>query len=97
MFEEKNTKNNLPAQIDIYATDGDEYKFLFVAKGGGSGNKTYLYQKTKALLNPEPLGDSSGSTTHVSVIDEDGNEVTLDGAAGSLALLEGPEGRRRPW
>ncbi len=55
MFNETNTGNNLPAQIDIYATDGDEYKFLFMAKGGGSANKTFLYQQTKALLNPESL------------------------------------------
>jgi len=55
MYEEKNSGNNLPAQIDIYATGGSEYSFLFVAKGGGSGNKTYLYQETKALLNPEKL------------------------------------------
>ncbi|MGI6638854.1 MAG: fumarate hydratase [Desulfobulbus sp.] len=55
MYEEVNTKCNLPAQIDIYATPGDEYKFLFIAKGGGSANKTYLYQETKALLNPDTL------------------------------------------
>jgi len=55
MYEEKNTGTNLPAQIDIYATPGDEYKFLFVAKGGGSANKTFLFQETKALLNPEKL------------------------------------------
>ena len=52
MYEEKNTGSNLPAQIDLHAIPGDEYKFLFVAKGGGSANKTFLYQKTKALLNP---------------------------------------------
>lgn len=52
-FEEKNTGTNLPAQIDIYADPGDEYNFLFLAKGGGSANKSYLYQKTKAVLNPE--------------------------------------------
>jgi len=52
MFEEVNTGNNLPAQIDLYATEGDAYKFLFMAKGGGSANKTFLYQQTKALLNP---------------------------------------------
>ncbi|HKL25989.1 MAG TPA: fumarate hydratase, partial [Desulfuromonadales bacterium] len=52
MYTEKNTGTNLPAQIDIYADQGDAYKFLFVTKGGGSGNKTYLYQETKALLNP---------------------------------------------
>ena len=55
MYDEKNTACNLPAQIDLYATQGDEYKFLFVAKGGGSANKTYLYQETKAVLNPETL------------------------------------------
>jgi len=55
MFEEKNTGTNLPAQIDLYATTGDEYKFLFVAKGGGSANKTFLFQETRALLNPKSL------------------------------------------
>ncbi|MBI5121008.1 MAG: fumarate hydratase [Rhodospirillales bacterium] len=55
LYEEVNTGNNLPAQIDISATDGDAYKFLFMAKGGGSANKTYLYQQTKALLNPDSL------------------------------------------
>ena len=54
-FDEANTKNNLPAQIEIFATEGDAYKFLFMAKGGGSANKSYLYQETKALLNPERL------------------------------------------
>lgn len=57
MYKEVNTACNLPAQIDLYATDGDEYKFLFVAKGGGSANKTYLYQETKALLTPDRLVD----------------------------------------
>lgn len=55
MFEEKNSGNNLPAQIDIYAEKGNEYHFLFLAKGGGSANKTFLYQKTKSLLNEENL------------------------------------------
>ena len=55
MYDEVNTGNNLPAQIDLYATQGAEYKFLFMAKGGGSANKTYLYQETKALLNPTTL------------------------------------------
>ncbi|MCF6179071.1 MAG: fumarate hydratase [Geopsychrobacter sp.] len=55
MYTEKNTGTNLPAQIDLYATEGDTYKFLFVAKGGGSANKTMLYQETKALLNPATL------------------------------------------
>ena len=52
-FEEKNTGTNLPAQIDLYADTGSEYKFLFLAKGGGSANKSYLHQKTKAVLNPK--------------------------------------------
>ncbi|MCP3895715.1 MULTISPECIES: fumarate hydratase [Bacteroides] len=55
MYEEVNTKCNLPAQIDIEATEGMEYKFLCVTKGGGSANKTYLYQETKAILNPTSL------------------------------------------
>ena len=55
MYTEKNSGTNLPAQIDILASGSDEYKFLFVAKGGGSANKTSLYQETKALLNPEKL------------------------------------------
>jgi tartrate dehydratase alpha subunit/fumarate hydratase class I-like protein len=46
---------NLPAQIDLYATKGNEYKFLFIAKGGGSANKTFLFQQTKAILNPDSL------------------------------------------
>jgi fumarate hydratase class I len=55
MYQEKNTGNNLPAQVELFATDGDAYKFLFMAKGGGSANKSYLYQETKALLNPQSL------------------------------------------
>ncbi|MDX2018781.1 MAG: fumarate hydratase [Deltaproteobacteria bacterium] len=55
LFREVNTKTNLPAQIELFATEGDAYKFLFMAKGGGSANKSYLYQETKALLNPESL------------------------------------------
>ena len=55
MYKEKNTGTNLPAQIEIYAEPGDEYELLFIAKGGGSANKTFLYQETKALLNPESL------------------------------------------
>ncbi|MEY3805252.1 MAG: hypothetical protein RIR69_64 [Actinomycetota bacterium] len=55
MYEEKNTGNNLPAEIKISATDGDAYKFLFMAKGGGSANKSYLFQETKALLNEKTL------------------------------------------
>lgn len=55
MYEEKNTGNNLPAEIKIAAVDGDAYKFLFIAKGGGSANKSYLFQETKAILNPKAL------------------------------------------
>ena len=55
MFEEINTGTNLPAQIEIYATDGDSYGFLFIAKGGGSANKSFLYQQTPAVLNKERL------------------------------------------
>jgi fumarate hydratase class I len=55
MYEEKNSGTNLPAQIDLYATAGDTYELLFLAKGGGSANKTYLFQQTKALLNPDSL------------------------------------------
>ncbi|TKJ94885.1 class I fumarate hydratase FumA [Erwinia persicina] len=57
MYKEVNTGTNLPAQIDLYSVDGDEYKFLCMAKGGGSANKTYLYQETKALLTPGKLKD----------------------------------------
>jgi len=55
MWEERNTGSNLPAQIELYATGGDEYCFLFMAKGGGSANKSYLYQETKAVLNPQRM------------------------------------------
>ncbi len=55
MWDEVNTCCNLPAQIDLYATNSDEYSFLFVAKGGGSANKTYLYQETKAIITPQKL------------------------------------------
>jgi fumarate hydratase, class I len=55
MYEEVNTGDNLPAQIDLYAEPGEQYKFLFIAKGGGSANKSFLYQQTKAVLNPKSL------------------------------------------
>jgi len=55
MYEEVNTQCNLPAQIEIYAVGGEEYRFLFIAKGGGSANKTLLFQETKAVLNPKTL------------------------------------------
>ena len=53
LFEEKNTRDNLPCQMELYATEGDSYEFLFITKGGGSANKTFLYQETKALLSEE--------------------------------------------
>ncbi len=55
MWTEKNTGTNLPAQLDLHAVDGDAYKFLFIAKGGGSANKSFLYQETRAVLNPKGL------------------------------------------
>ncbi|XRQ11761.1 fumarate hydratase [Actinomadura welshii] len=55
MWDEKNTGSNLPAQIELYATPGEAYKFLFMAKGGGSANKSFLYQETKAVLNPKRM------------------------------------------
>jgi fumarate hydratase class I len=57
MWDEKNTQTNLPAQIDLIAVDGDEYELLFIAKGGGSANKSFLYQETRAILNPKRLVD----------------------------------------
>jgi fumarate hydratase class I len=57
MFEEKNTGCNLPAQVELYAAQGDSYRFLFIAKGGGSANKTFLFQETKAVLSPKSLDD----------------------------------------
>src|SRR6516164_8296737 len=55
LYEETNTGSNLPAQIELYAVGGEEYRFLFITKGGGSANKSYLFQETKALLNPASL------------------------------------------
>jgi fumarate hydratase class I len=57
MYDEKNTGCNLPAQIELYAVQGDSYEFLFIAKGGGSANKTFLFQETKTVLNPKSLED----------------------------------------
>src|SRR5271156_6052480 len=79
MFKEVNTGDNLPAQIDLYADEGDEYHFLFIAKGGGSANKTFLYQATPAVLNPaallkfideriRTLGTSACPPYHLSVV-----------------------------
>jgi fumarate hydratase, class I len=55
LYEEVNTENNLPAQIELYATPGDQFEFLFITKGGGSANKSFLFQETKAVLNPKSL------------------------------------------
>jgi fumarate hydratase class I len=60
MYEEVNTRSNLPAQIDIHAAEGDEYRLLFMAKGGGSANKMLLFQETKAILNPRRLPEWIG-------------------------------------
>jgi fumarate hydratase class I len=79
MFEEKNTGSNLPAQVDIISVTGNEYKFLFIAKGGGSANKTFLYQQSKSLLNEaslkkfirekiEDLGTSACPPYHLAVV-----------------------------
>jgi fumarate hydratase class I len=79
MYEETNSKTNLPAQIDLYATQGDSYEFLFITKGGGSANKTFLFQETKALLTPEslksfclakmaPLGTSACPPYHLAIV-----------------------------
>jgi fumarate hydratase class I len=57
MYEERNTKTNLPAQIDLYADEGDQYHLLFITKGGGSANKSFLYQETRAILSPGTLAD----------------------------------------
>jgi fumarate hydratase class I len=62
MYEEKNTGTNLPAQIEIYSEPGNKYEFLFIAKGGGSANKSYLFQKNKSLLNPKSMEDFVKST-----------------------------------
>uniref|UniRef100_UPI004055A337 fumarate hydratase n=1 Tax=Candidatus Electrothrix sp. TaxID=2170559 RepID=UPI004055A337 len=79
MYEEVNTRNNLPAQIDIYAVPGDMYRFLFLAKGGGSANKSYLYQETRATLSPgvlkkfllenmQTLGTAACPPYHISIV-----------------------------
>src|SRR3982751_4120735 len=79
MYEEVNTGDNLPAQIDIYAEPGEEYDFLFIAKGGGSANKSFLYQQSKAVLNPKsllkfidekirPLGTAACPPYHLAIV-----------------------------
>ncbi len=89
MYDERNTGNNLPAEIKISAVDGDAFKFLFMAKGGGSANKSYLYQETKAILNPkalpafindkiQTLGTSACPPYHLAVV--------IGGTSGEFAL-----------
>src|SRR6201982_2555298 len=79
MWEERNTGSNLPAQIELYAAPGAKYKFLLMAKGGGSANKSFLYQETKAVLNParmlsfleekiRSLGTAAGSPYHLAIL-----------------------------
>ncbi len=68
MYKEVNTGTNLPAQIDLYAVDGDEYKFLCVAKGGGSANKTYLYQANESPADPGNARSSSSKQCVPSVL-----------------------------
>ncbi len=82
MYEEKNSGTNLPAQIDIYATDGERYEFVFIAKGGGSANKSMLFQETKALLEP-------GEPREVP-----GREAALAGHGGLPAVPPGDRDRR---
>src|SRR5690348_10071112 len=98
MWEEKNTGSNLPAQIELYATDGDAYKFLFMAKGGGSANKSYLYQETKAVLNParmasfleekiRTIGTSACPPYHLAIV--------VGGTSAEFALKTAKIGRAR--
>ena len=84
MYTEKNTGTNLPAQIDIEAVEGMKYSFLFVAKGGGSANKTYLYQETKALLNPATLKKflvEKMSTTPAGILGVEGGKIAVGARA----------------
>jgi fumarate hydratase class I len=101
MFDERNTGDNLPAQIDIYAAPGDEYQFLFLAKGGGSSNKTSLFQETKAILNEEAftkflrekvkaLGVAACPPYHLGLV--------VGATAGALDHLTGqPDGSGEPY
>ncbi|STV89400.1 fumarate hydratase FumB [Klebsiella michiganensis] len=108
MYKEVNTGTNLPAQIDLYSVDGDEYKFLCMAKGGGSANKTYLYQETKALITPaklknylvekmRTLGTAACPPYHIAfVIGGTSAEATLkNGEAGLYPLLRRTAHRRQ--
>ena len=107
MYDERNTGNNLPAEIKIAATDGDEYKFLFIAKGGGSANKSYLYQETKALLNEatllpwlfdkmQSLGTAACPPYHLAVVDrrDVGRVRGRDGEVGLDEVPRLPPDRR---
>src|ERR1700750_1851242 len=85
MWEEKNTGSNLPAQVEIYATGGDEYKFLFMAKGGGSANKSFLYQETKAVLNPARMA---------SFLEEKIRSLGTDGGTADTRVPAVPPGHR---
>ena len=84
MFEEKNTGTNLPAQIELYGTKGNEYKFMFIAKGGGSANKTFLYQQTK-VREPREAGSRIGAGVGVRVGQGEGEQGREDGWRGEVA------------
>ena len=77
MFTEKNTGTNLPAQIDLFATKGNEYHFQFMAKGGGSANKSFLFQQTKAVLNMEKLMAFVNEKIKVSHCDQETSTLML--------------------
>ena len=89
MFEEKNTGSNLPAEIKLAAVEGDEFKFLFMTKGGGSANKSYLFQETKAILNPASLLkwlDEKLRTLGTAACPPDHLAVVVGGTSAELAL-----------
>ncbi len=106
MYKEVNTGTNLPAQIDLYSVDGDEYKFLCMAKGGGSANKTYLYQETKALITPaklknylvekmRTLGTAACPPYHIAFVIGGTSADAKNGEAGLYPLLRRTADRRQ--
>ena len=108
MYKEVNTKTNLPAQIDLYAAAGNEYHFQFIAKGGGSANKTFLYQQTKSLLNPKTLmkfledniktlGTAACPPYHLAVVIGGLSAGACPWRSAADAGLTGRAGRCVPW
>src|SRR5690606_10695597 len=106
MFEEVNTGSNLPAQIDLYATQGDAYKFMFCAKGGGSANKTFLFQQTPAVMNRaamrkfidekiRTLGTADCPTEHLAIV-SGGTSADLDQNTVTRAATHYLDGPRTP-